>query len=79
MKQEAKSIMLGPMPREEAGTALAVTLPHERVESIGQVKHIAPCPFNGQTSYHVVPMVPQGKVTLLVMPAAQRACAGCAP
>lgn len=71
MKEEAKSIMLGPMPREEARTALAGTLPLERVESIGQVKHIGPCPFNGQTSYHVVLMVPQGKVTLLVMPGAR--------
>ncbi len=71
MKEEAKSIMLGPMPREEARSALAQTLPLERLERVGQVKHIGPCPFNGQTSYHVVLMVPQGKVTLLVMPGAR--------
>jgi hypothetical protein len=71
MKEEAKSIMLGPMPREQAEAALAQTLPLERLEKIGQVKHVAPCPFNGQTSYHVVLMVPQGKVTLLVMPGAR--------
>jgi hypothetical protein len=32
------------------------------------VKHVGPCPFNGRNAYHVVLMVPQGKVTLLVMP-----------
>lgn len=68
MKEEAKSIMLGPMPREEARAVLASTLPLERIESLGEVKHVRPCPFNEQTAYHVVLMVPQGKVTLLVMP-----------
>lgn len=71
MKEEAKSIMLGALPRQQAAAALAATLPMERLESIGQVKHVGPCPFNGQTSYHVVLMVPQGKVTLLVMPGAR--------
>jgi hypothetical protein len=68
MKEEAKSIMMGPMPRAEALAALAATLPLERMERVGQVKHVRPCPFNGATAYHVVLMVPQGKVTLLVMP-----------
>jgi hypothetical protein len=30
--------------------------------------HIGPCPFQGGTAYHVVLMVPQDKVTLLIMP-----------
>jgi hypothetical protein len=68
MKEEAKSIMMGAMPRAQAEAALADTLPLARIERIGQVKHIAPCPFNGGTGYHVVLSVPQGKVTLLVMP-----------
>lgn len=68
MKEEAKSIMMGPMPRAEARKALAATLPLERVERVGQVKHVGPCPFNGRNAYHLVLMVPQGKVTLLVMP-----------
>jgi len=68
MKEEAKSIMMGPMPRDEARRMLAGTLPLERVESVGQVKHVGPCPFNGRNAYHIVLMVPQGKVTLLVMP-----------
>ncbi|HEX6298024.1 MAG TPA: DUF3379 family protein [Burkholderiales bacterium] len=68
MKEEAKSIMMGPMPRAEAVTALAGTLPLERIESVGSVRHVGPCPFNGETAYHVVLAVPQGKVTLLVMP-----------
>ncbi len=68
MKEEAKSIMMGAMPRAEAEIALASTVPLERLESLGQVKHIGPCPFNGATAYHVVLAVPQGKVTLLVMP-----------
>ncbi len=68
MKEEGKSIMMGAMPRTEAEAALAGTLPLARIERIGQVKHIAPCPFNGATAYHVVLSVPQGKVTLLVMP-----------
>lgn len=68
MMEEAKSIMMGSMPRGEAEQALAATLPLERVERIGRVRHIAPCPFNGATAYHVVLEVPQGKVTLLVMP-----------
>jgi hypothetical protein len=68
MKDEAKSIMMGPMPREMARAALAGTLPLERVERVGQVKHVGPCPFNGRNAYHIVLMVPQGKVTLLVMP-----------
>lgn len=71
MKEEAKSIMMGAMPREDAERALVATVPLTRLESIGQVKHVGPCPFNGQTSYHVVLMVPQGKVTLLVMPGAR--------
>jgi hypothetical protein len=68
MKEEAKSIMMGAMPRAEAEAALAGTLPLPRIERVGQVKHIGPCPFNGATAYHVVLSVPQGKVTLLVMP-----------
>jgi len=68
MKEEAKSIMMGAMPRAEAEAALAATLPLSRIERVGQVKHVGPCPFNGATAYHVVLAVPQGKVTLLVMP-----------
>jgi hypothetical protein len=68
MKEEAKSIMMGAMPRAEAEAALAGTLPLARLERIGQVRHVGPCPFNGATAYHVVLAVPQGKVTLLVMP-----------
>jgi hypothetical protein len=68
MKDEAKSIIMGAMPRAEAEAALAATLPLSRIERIGQVKHVGPCPFNGATAYHVVLAVPQGKVTLLVMP-----------
>ena len=71
MKEEAKSIMMGAMPRAEAEAALAGTLALARIERIGQVKHIGPCPFNGATAYHVVLSVPQGKVTLLVMPDAR--------
>jgi hypothetical protein len=68
MKDEAKSIMMGPMPRAEAERMLAGSLPLAKIERIGQVKHIAPCPFGEGTAYHVVLMVPQDKVTLLVMP-----------
>lgn len=68
MKEEAKSIMMGAMPRAEAEAALAGTLPLSRIERVGQVRHVGPCPFNGATAYHVVLAVPQGKVTLLVMP-----------
>jgi hypothetical protein len=68
MKEEAKSIMMGAMPRAEARAVLAGTLPLERIESVGSVRHVGPCPFNGETAYHVVLAVPQGKVTLLVMP-----------
>jgi hypothetical protein len=68
MKDEAKSIMMGAMPREEAKRMLAGTLPLERIERLGQVKHIAPCPFGAGTAYHVILIVPQDKVTLLVMP-----------
>ncbi len=71
MMEEAKSIMMGAMPRAEADTALAATLPLARLERIGQLRHIRPCPFNGATSYHVVLAVPQGKVTLLIMPEAR--------
>lgn len=71
MKEEAKSIMMGPMPREEAEAALADTLPLARIERVGQVRHIGPCPFNGVMAYHAVLSVPQGNVTLLVMPGAQ--------
>jgi hypothetical protein len=67
MKEEANSIMMGAIARSEAESALAGTLPIKRLERIGQVKHIRPCPFNGQTAIHVVLVVPQGKVTLLVM------------
>jgi len=68
MKDEAKSILLGAMPRAEAEAALAGTMPLERIERVGQVRHVGPCPFNGAMAYHVVLAVPQGKVTLLVMP-----------
>ena len=66
--QEAKSILKGSMPRDEAERVLAATLPLERIDRIGDVRHVGPCPFNGQTAYHVILEVPQGKVTLLVMP-----------
>jgi len=62
--------MMGAMPRERAVRALAATLPLDQLERIGQIRHIGPCPFNGVTAYHVVLGVPQGKVTLLVMPGA---------
>ena len=68
MKDEAKSIMMGAMPRAEAALRLADTLPIERLERIGQIRHIAPCPFGEGTAYHVILMVPQDKVTLLIMP-----------
>ena len=70
MMEEAKSIMMGAMPREKAAGALAEVLPIERLERIGQIRHVGPCPFNGVNAYHVVLAVPQGKVTLLVMPRA---------
>ena len=68
MKDEAKSIMMGAMPRAEAARVLADSLPLDRLEGIGKVMHIGPCPFQGGTAYHVVLMVPQDKVTLLIMP-----------
>ena len=68
MKDEAKSIMMGAMPRAEAKLKLADTLPIERLESIGRIQHIAPCPFGEGIAYHVILMVPQDKVTLLIMP-----------
>jgi hypothetical protein len=68
MKDEAKSIMMGAMPRAEAERMLADSLPLERIERVGSIRHIAPCPFGGGTAYHVILMVPQDKVTLLVMP-----------
>ncbi len=68
MKDEAKSIMMGAMPRAEAARMLADSLPVERLDRIGKVMHIGPCPFQGGTAYHVVLMVPQDKVTLLIMP-----------
>ena len=68
MKDEAKSIMMGAMPRAEAVRMLADSLPVERLEQIGQIRHIAPCPFGEGTAYNVILMVPQDKVTLLVMP-----------
>lgn len=68
MMDEAKSIMMGSMPRGEAEKVLASTVTLARLESIGQLRHVGPCPFNGSTAYHVVLAVPQGKVTLLVMP-----------
>ena len=68
MKDETKSIMMGAMPRAEAAAALADSPPLERLDRIGKVMHVGPCPFEGGTAYHVVLMVPQDKVTLLVMP-----------
>ena len=68
LMEEAKSILKGSMPRPEAERALAPTLPLARIERIGEVRHVLPCPFNGQNAYHVILEVPQGKVTLLVMP-----------
>lgn len=68
MKEEAKSIMMGAMPRAEAVKALAEVVPLQRIEQIGQILHIGPCPFNGITAYHVVMSVMQEKITLLVMP-----------
>jgi Protein of unknown function (DUF3379) len=69
MMEEAKSIMMGAMPREEAARAFGRVLPLERIERIGQIRHVGPCPFEGGTAYHVVLAVPQDKITLLVMPA----------
>ena len=68
MKDEAKSIMMGAMPRAEAERMLADSLPLAKIERVGQIRHISPCPFGKGTAYHVVLMVPQDKVTLLVMP-----------
>ena len=68
MKDEAKSLMMGAMPRAEAERMLADSLPLHRIESVGSIRHIAPCPFGEGTAYHVILMVPQDKVTLLVMP-----------
>ncbi len=68
LMEEAKSILKGSMARPQAEQALAATLPLARIDRIGEVRHIGPCPFNGQNAYHVIMEVPQGKVTLLVMP-----------
>lgn len=76
MRDEAKSLMLGAMPRAEAARVLADTLPLERIESIGRIRHIAPCPLGEGTAYHVILVVPQDKVTLLVMPDTKLAARG---
>jgi len=76
MKEEAKSIMMGTIPRAEAARALADSLPIERMELIGEIRHVRPCPFNGGTAYHVVLTAPQDKITLLVMPDAHLAARG---
>ena len=76
MKEETKSIMMGAMPREQASAALAASLPLERLDRIGKVMHVGPCPFQGSTAYHVVLMVPQDKVTLLVMPDSRQRARG---
>ena len=76
MKEETKSIMMGAMPRAQAAAALADSLPLERLDRIGKVMHVGPCPFQGATAYHVVLMVPQDKVTLLVMPEARQPVRG---
>lgn len=68
LMEEAKSLLKGSMPRPEAERALAPTMPLARLERIGDIRHVLPCPFNGQTAYHVIMEVAQGKVTLLVMP-----------
>lgn len=62
------ALMMGAMPRAEAARVLADSLPLERIERIGSIRHIAPCPFGEGAAYHVILMVPQDKVTLLVMP-----------
>jgi Protein of unknown function (DUF3379) len=72
MKDESKAIMMGTMPREAAAAALAGTLPMSHLERMGHVMHVGPCPFNGDTAYLVILAVPQGKVSLLVMPSAKR-------
>ena len=76
MKDETKSIMMGAMSREQASSALAASLPLERLDRIGKVMHVGPCPFQGSTAYHVVLMVPQDKVTLLVMPGSRQPARG---
>lgn len=70
MKEEAKAIMMGAMPRAQAQAELAGTLPLERIERLGQIRYVGPCPFNGANAYLVVLLVPQGKVSLLIMPEA---------
>lgn len=76
MKEESKAIMMGSMPREQAVAALEGTLPLSHLERMGQVKHVGPCPFNGDNAYLVILAVPQGKVSLLVMPSAKRSGEG---
>ena len=76
MKDETKSIMMGAMPRDKASAALAASLPLERLDRIGKVMHVGPCPFQGGTAYHIVLMVPQDKITLLVMPDSRQAARG---
>ncbi len=73
IKEEEKSIRMGAMPRDEAARALAGSLPLERIEALGEIRHIGPCDFNGGTAYHVVLAVGEEKVTLLVMPHARLA------
>jgi Protein of unknown function (DUF3379) len=76
MKEESKAIMMGGMPRDAAAAALEDTLPLSHLERMGQVKHVGPCPFNGATAYLVILDVPQGKLSLLVMPSSKRAGMG---
>lgn len=71
IKEEEKSIRMGAMPRDEAARVLAGSLPLERIEALGQIRHIGPCEFNGGTAYHVVLKLPEDRVTLLVMPHAR--------
>ncbi len=76
MNEEANAIAAGPMPRAEAARALAGTLPLERIERLGDIRRVGPCPFNGATAYHVLLTVGGVKVTLLVMPGARVAARG---
>ena len=70
------SVWLGSLPEFRGCAASIAVAALAKIERVGQVRHVAPCPFNNAMAYHVVLAVPQGKVTLLVMPDTSRVARG---
>lgn len=68
IEEEASAILAAAPTDSAALTRAARGLRIELPPQLGKLRYIGTCPFAGSTAHHLIATIPQGKVTLLLLP-----------